>query len=401
MRNRVLIVGIVVLSLLVMGCSVCGLVGKKGQEVVATKVSEELGQVQEQLATPTPVQEQADKPEATRSAEDDGGAVFEGDQIVSWEALDSYRYELVMQGTQDDEKTSISGGGAFVRQPPAAQMGFEIKSGEDDLQILDLIRVGDQAYLYDADRKGWVVLKADNPMLANMDIVDLMMAESMVQFDKTRYKRIDGHVTVNGLDCSQYRIAAEDIEADLFEGQGEITAGQADVWIANKLGVLIRYELDLEGKDADGKTVDARLTLNVLDVNQPVTISPPPENEILGDLFGLPDAAPTAAPSSSDGIAKMLPRPENTSGLEGAELAMAQAMAETADADMYKVDMSIEAAVAFYDKALADAGWEKMGSSTVTEGIAVLVFGKDGKTATVMINSMLSPEAPMVVVFVQ
>jgi hypothetical protein len=76
-------------------------------------------------------------------------------------------------------------------------------------------------------------------------------------------------------------------------------------------------------------------------------------------------------------------------------------MVEGTDADMYKISLSIAEAVTFYESAFGDAGWNKTASPPIAEGMAVLVFEKDGKTATVVINGMLSPETPMVVVFVQ
>ncbi|MBN1584617.1 MAG: hypothetical protein JXA89_28175 [Anaerolineae bacterium] len=424
MKKRILIVGIIVLSLLVMGCSVCGLASKKAKEVAETKVVKELEKIQE-TATPTPVKESMDKATATKPAAEtkatatkaagetkpeptptksdtgDGGALFEGEQLVSWQALDSYRYELTLHSTQGSEKVNMTGDGAFVKDPPAMTIDLQVESSETGEVALRAISIGTKAYLYDPVRNGWMVIGSDSPMLESVNFGNLMMDEMMVQYDKTKFKLVDEHVNMNGVDCSHYSVAAKDIEADLFDGQGEITSGSANVWIANELGVLIKYEMDIEGKDNEGNPANAQMTLNVLDVNKPVEILPPPEDEILGEIPGLPGVVPTPVSQDGDGIAKTLPKPETATELEGVELTTAQALAESSDADMYKISMSVEDAAAFYESAFVDAGWSKQVSPPVGNGIAVLIFGKDGKTATVMVNGMFSEEEPMVVVFVQ
>jgi hypothetical protein len=393
-----------------MGCSVCGAITKKGKEVAETKVVEELEKIQEQ-ATATPAAAEA-KPTATKAAgetepeatkppaEGDSGTTFTGDEIISWESLESYRYELSMQGTQEGDEMTMNGGGAFVKDPPAAKVDLEITSAQNGSQVLRFIRLSDKVYLYDQEREGWMAMGADNPMMGSINVVDLMMDEMMAQFDKTAFKLVDAHAKMNGVDCSHYRVAAKELEADFFDGEGEITSGNVDLWIANELGVLIRYEMDVEGKDGEGRPAKAQMTIDVLDVNQPVEISPPPESEILGEMPGLP-GLPTSVPQEGEGIAKTLPKPESIAELEGVELATAQAMAESGDADVYKISMSIEDATAFYESAFADAGWSKQVSPPVGEGLAVLIFGKDGKTATVMVNGMFSETEPMVIVFVQ
>jgi hypothetical protein len=405
MKTRILIVGIVILSLLVMGCNVCSLATKKGKEIGATKVAEELEKVvEEKLATPTSTKEPQAKseepqPEAPKpGTDDDTGVVFDGDEVVGWDSLDSYRYELSMQANQDGEKATIEGSGAVTKDPPAMQADIEVTSDKGESQTLRFIRAEGRIYLYDPARKGWMVMEGDSPMAAGVDLVDMIMKEMIVRFDSTKFSRMAEQEPMNGVSCSKYHAAAKDIEVDFLEGKGEITAGDVYVWIANEWGVLIRYVMDIEGKDAEGNPAGAQFTLNVLDVNQSVKIAPPPESEILGDLG---DAPGLPLPQDTDGIAKTLPKPEGSSELEGVELAAAQALAETSDHDLYKIPLSVEEAVAYYEKAYADAGWDKQTSPPVAEGVAILIFAKEGRTVTVMINGMFSTEAPMVVVYVQ
>jgi len=397
-RTYILITGMVILSLLAMGCSVCSFVTKKGKDVALTKVIEEVEKQVEKQSTPKPGA--ADKPKDDTSMSGGDGKLFNGDTVAPSDSLDSYRYEFSMTGRQGDEKMIVSGNGAFVKEPPAAQVYMESQEDDGKTQVMQFIRIGAKVYVYDPDQEGWLAMDSDGSFAAGFNITDMMLEEMVVQFDQEAFKRVDKHDKVNGVDCSHYRADAQDLETG-FVKESEITGGTVDMWIANDLGVLIKYEMDVQGKDSDGKPVDAQFTLNIFDANKPVKIEPPPEDQIISGTSEEPEVVPAKTPTTN-GVAATLPKPDDVSDLEGAELAAAQALADSGDFDLYQTKLTGDEAVKFFQEAYAGAGWSQDESSSMTtEGLAVLIFTKGDLTVTVIINEMMSPDASTIIVYVE
>ncbi|MBN1933034.1 MAG: hypothetical protein JW934_00130 [Anaerolineae bacterium] len=387
MRNKfVLLSGLLILALLTMGCGVCSMITDKGKEVALTKVVEEVEKKVEEMQTPEPDEENDDDVEAG------------GDTLGTLGTLESYRYELSLESTEGDQVTKMVGHGAYVQDPPASEMYVETTQA-DKTDIIHMIQLDDQSFFYDNEQGGWIVFDAQGAAEEVFEMNTLVNDEYIDAFKlEKKSARVNDH------DCRVYKADAKDLPNSTL-GEGiEITGGTVRVWVSKKLNVMIRYEADISGTKSDGTPVTTKMAMDILDANKPVKIAPPPEDEIIDDMSLDENPLPptVAAEPESDGVAKSLPKPDDASELTGVDLTAAQAMAQSGDYDLYQTGLVGDEAVEFFEAAYAEAGWTKDETASMSmEGMAVLTFKKDGQTANMIINGMMSPGTSLIVVYVQ
>ena len=307
-RARVFIAAILILSLLTMGCNLFSSLVKKGKDAAVTKVVSEIESIEEKTEPaeeaepeekeepaeaeepePTATPEPAEEEPPTPTAEAEGPvAEFDSEAYSRLHTLNSYRYELAMEAIEEGKTVSMTGHGAFVREPPAAEFSFEMREGDEEPDLIQFIRVADKVYLYDTEQGGWMVIDADSPMADSMDMLGMIMGEMTEPLEEEAFKLVDRHQKINGVDCSHYRADAKDLPEEYYGPDGgKVTDGQVDVWIANGAGHLMRFVIEMEGEDEEGSPMEATLALEIMDVNEPIQIEPPPEDQIVDDWTSL------------------------------------------------------------------------------------------------------------------
>jgi|GEM_PF-6046527 len=396
MRNKfTFMIGLLIAALLTMGCGVCSLVSKKGQEVVQTKVVEE---VEKQLsATPgtkaTATQPAKTQPTATQPAQENEPPA--GNTLAALEQPTSYRYKLIIQMSQGDQVTKMTGEGAYVQDPPAYELDMETTEAGQTTTV-QIIQVNDKLYLYDPQRDGWMVFAAqeDNASQQVANPNELVKKDYLDAFKLEKKSE-----TVNGQDCRVYKADAQDLPGTTLGQDVQVTEGTVRLWISKKLNTLVRYQADLSGKKSDGSVVKANMQMDLTEINTAIQIEPPPEDKILEDMSGWgTDTEPT--PAASKGEAAKLPKPSDATPLAEKDRQTAQEMATGDDFDLYQTKMSVTEVAKFLEDAYGKAGWEKESWSTVSDEIALLFFTKGDQTAQVTATTMLVSGTVVVIVSV-
>ncbi len=405
MKNKfTFMIGLLIAAWLTMGCGVCSLVSKKGQEVVQTKVVEE---VEKQLSAtpgakatatqsaktqPTATQPAPTQPTATQPAKENEPPA--DDTLAALEQPTSYRYKLDLQTSQGDQVTRMTGQGAYVQDPPAYELDMETTEAGQTTTI-HVIQVNDKVYVYDFQRDGWMVFDAqenDTSQIANPN--ELVKQEYLDAFKLEKKSE-----TVNGQDCRVYKADTQDLPGATLGQDIQVTEGTVRLWISKKLNMLVRYQADLSGKKSDGSVVKANMQMDLTDINAAIQIEPPPEDKILEDMSGW-GTDTESTPAASKGEAAKLPKPSDATPLEEKDRQAAQEMANSDDFDLYQTQMSVTEVAKFLEDAYSEAGWEKESWSTVSDEIALLFFTKGDQTAQVTATSMLVSGKVVVIVSV-
>jgi len=429
-RARIFIAAILILSLLTMGCNLFSSLAKKGKDAAMTKVVSETESIEEEAEPaeeaepvekeepaeaeepePTATPEPAEEEPPTPTAEAEGPvAEFDTEAYSRLHTLNSYRYELAMEAIEEGKTVSMTGHGAFVREPPAAEFYFEMKEGDEEPDLIQYIRVANKVYLYDAEEGGWMVIDADSPMADSMDMLGMIMGEMTEPLEEEAFKLVDRHQKVNGVDCSHYRADAKDLPEEYYGPDGgKVTNGQVDVWMANGAGHLMRFVTEMKGEDKDGNPMEATFTLEIMDVNESIQIEPPPEDQIVEDWTSLgeeegvetEEEEEPSAPSGSGGITQSLPRPGDAADLSGMDLATAQAFAEGADFSFYRTGLSVQDAAQFFEEAWGREGWEMEVGTEPSDDMAFLFFTKGDTTVDLILYRVTEEEGCLVILYVE
>jgi hypothetical protein len=398
-RNVALVLGIGLLSLLLMGCSLCSLVQRKGASVAQTAVATVQTQIASTVAavSPSATPAGAASPEATAAT---GGGVEPGGATYQpLDALDSYRYQLDAETLDGGVKSTVHATGAYVKDPTASQLELQSQEGDNAPEVIKLIQVGGKSYLYDESQGGWLAMAYEDTASMTLDVIGLFMQELDSMLTDEDFQVVAAHETVNGVDCVHRHAKVQDVSTEMGTSDIQFTDGDVDLWVANEGDYLIRLVMNATGSDAEGQPAEAKFDMELFDVNKPVTVTPPPEDEIVQDLtIDLP--AITPEPGSSEGIARTLPRPEDAESMTEALPDQAQAMVQGEDFDMYRTQLSVEDAKQFFLTAYPQQGWTKSQDFSV-EGMAMLTFTKEGQTASVLVLTDSSGGGNIVVVTVQ
>jgi hypothetical protein len=281
---RILTFGIAAI-LVVVGLAACG---GGGEEEGAPAAAETPAAVAEEgtpaAATPTVAEEGTPAATPTPSEE----ALAPG----SLSGLDSYRYTMNMelQGLQSllaEQMAAIPGqnptataegltmeiSGAFVA-PDKAESHMHISGVEDELV---LVVIGNQQWVQLGDM-------AIGPMEASGDISELDFASMMWEGFSAEAGGLtcanEKKETVNDVPTNYCGIDKATFEelSSLFGGteqMGNIDEMSLDMWLAEDGGWPVRLRVHVAGTDESGQDFDAKLDMDVTDVNKDIEINPP------------------------------------------------------------------------------------------------------------------------------
>ena len=308
-------------------------------------------------ATPTPV------PTPTPEA---GSSIIES-AMAALQNLDSYRTTLRAEwdGTTSDGKPSkgyLDVKTAYVREPLAYRMDMEGQGFESENQAImkyTFIQVGDKAWYYDSSTDKWTQMPATT---MNVEEGFFMSPKDILsEFNITEGHRSPGTQTVNNIECYQYLFSEKDLKSS--SGNEELTRAEGEAYVAVDGGYLVHFTLqgEMSGTGTAQESLIAQGTMQVVfnlsEVNQPITIEPPPEalEQAKGreDIPMLPDAK--------------------------VEFSTPQFIS-------YSTASSVMEAGNFYEEEMPKKGWKGDATNEVSEDATYLNYTKAADSAMIMIT---------------
>ncbi len=237
--------------------------------------------------------------EATAEVTEDATAEATGDsgfgEFGNLDDLKSYR--MHMESTA--QSPSMTGAGmetidmtmdmAVVNDPPpmATHMVMPDPSGMG-MGDMEIITIGNTT---------WLKMGGDSWMESTVEETDTQEPEDITEYlDMDNDLDYQGKEKVNGVNCKHYLVST-DINVDVADapgGVGELEARyEGEVWIADESGlpeVMIRWKGTSE-METMGQTMISEDQIDITDINESITISPPPADQIsdmpdFGDMGG-------------------------------------------------------------------------------------------------------------------
>lgn len=303
------------------------------------------------------------------------GATGEGEEetsidldtsISSLENLNSYRvaFRFDWNGTKGGQPVTgyMEMHSAFVREPPAQELHFEgqgFEAGEDQgLGKVSFIQVGDTAWFYESESDSWMQVPAGS--LDFSEGLFFKPEDLLKDFDISKGRRSLLPQEVNGVQCYKYTFDEKDFDLSA-EGE-EVIRAQGEVYVAVDGGYVVRLVIDADFRYADPEEIfeegNIRMTFDISDVNQPITIEPPAEAE--------------AQPAGRDDV-PMLPD--------------AQVEFSSAEFISYRTASNVEGAAQFYESEMPNNGWTAEEGNMIMAESAFLNYNKGSETASVIIGT--------------
>ena len=185
--------------------------------------------------------------------------------------LESYRY-LSLFRFETEEKAEITAGsieieGAYVAPDREHDTWTDLSSGEG----VEAIRIGDKAWLkVDAE---WMEIPAEyaESMMQGVLIFGPVHSWDTLYMGLPGTSNLVGEEVVNGIPCLHY--------ASSYRGWGVLFGGsiveaEGDVWIAVE-GFPVKCIFTATGTDPEGNRGFVAWSMELTDVNQPISIEPP------------------------------------------------------------------------------------------------------------------------------
>ena len=187
-------------------------------------------------------------------------------------SLKSYRYlslfKFESEETAEITRDSIEIKGEYVAPDKVHATWTDLSSGEE----FEVIRIGDKAWIKQADQ--WMEMPAE---YAESLMQTVLMFGPLYSWD-TLYtglpgtSNLVGREVVNGISCLHYASNYKEWGVVLFGGG--IAEAKGDIWIAEE-GFPVKYIFEASGTDPEGDQGSIEWSMELRDVNQPISIEPP------------------------------------------------------------------------------------------------------------------------------
>jgi hypothetical protein len=192
--------------------------------------------------------------------------------------LESYRYTTVFSFTTEVDGSPESGSvnlqGAVAGPDRQMTTWKDLETGDE----FGIVRIGDEAWMQEGE--GW----APVPTM----VADLMSKAVLIYAPSAGWNAIAAGVepastyvgteTVNGISARHYA-STSPAWAEYWAGKVEESTG--DIWIA-EAGYPVRYRFTGKTVDEEGTRATVLWTMELSDVNVPITIEPPQVAEETG-----------------------------------------------------------------------------------------------------------------------
>jgi hypothetical protein len=150
----------------------------------------------------------------------------------------------------------------------------DLETGEE----FGILRVGDHAWMLEGEEWNSVPASIADVMSEVVLVFGPSMSWSGVVDDVQKTSSYVGTEIVNGVPARHY---ASTYGGWSEEWKGEISAASGDVWLAED-GYPVRYRFSADGIDENGNRGSMLWTMELSDVNVPVTVEAPQTNEASG-----------------------------------------------------------------------------------------------------------------------
>ena len=265
--------------------------------------------------------------------------------LSSYRARYTYEWQGVQAGSENSGSWDVVD--EFVKQPPGRHLLW-LNTRQGRNSAVEFIQAGSHSYVDTGS--GWVTwtnqeldLLSENPFLGDpMDAVSPNLGQLM-----------ETGVTANGILADRYAFAEDDVGADL--GLGVISAASGDVWVAQELGVVVKYRLRYEGRHlAVGGSDEGvlQMAFDLLEANRPIGIQPP----VTAQIAQRPDVPVVPGAFEVTAVRNFL---------------------------RYKVTVGGSQVAAFYDEEMPAQGWTRREGGVP----GLMLFDKDGRSLQVMIQA--------------
>lgn len=224
-------------------------------------------------ATPTLIPEatttEAPVEEAT-TTETPPEEVFTG-SYEALKSLKSYRYlglfKFESKETAEITRGSIEIEGEYVAPNKEHAIWTDLSSGE----VFEVIRIGDKAWIKQAGQ--WMEMPAEyaENIMQMVFIFGPLHSWDNLYTGLPGTSNLVGREVVNGIACLHY--------SSSYKGWGVLFGGgiaeaKGDIWIAEE-GFPVKYIFEASGTDTEGNQGSIEWSMDLRDVNQPISIEPP------------------------------------------------------------------------------------------------------------------------------
>lgn len=317
---------------------------------------------QEVAPTPTPP-----PPEPTPTSEEIPTPQAFADWWNSLEGAETIRGRTTFRSS---DGTSFVAELERIQEPPAAHTVIHSVDEKGKASDLELVQVEGVLYLRTKEGETWEEwLSMATEEAAEMSPSDLFAApfRGLTGWTARDLNVVDRHENVNGVDTTHYRVSdatmAQFIRAANLPGEGEeaqeetltYIKAEADFWVANKGGYLVKSSIHIEGTE-DDKPFTWDVATEVLALNEPLKIEAP---------------AGVAKPGL----------PEDVPAFPGAKM-----MASIQGMSSFQTPASVKEVGDFYKRELPARGWTLREGGMETDQMTMYTFTKDGRSCQVMIT---------------
>jgi len=354
-QYRILFLSLIVLLIF----SACGGGGEKKEEESGpsqgqpTATSAPAPTQQPQEAAPTsPPPTAAIQPTATTGDAESGGetvadllnlsALKTDIKELSSETLQSYRLRAEWKTEPKEGSTATASNFGIevshTNDPLAEEIAY---MGDETALAMQMVRIEDRMWINAGDQ--WMEMSSDDTSTYDSMLFSLNSATSGLTGDA----RLVGEEILNGVATKHYTFD----ESILGAALGVYEKIKGEVWVAVDGDYAVKYVFSAEDQDA---TYD--WSWEMYDINAPFTIEPP------ADAQGAREDIPLL-PDATDRVTV------------GAMVSYSSATALQAAIDFYKEQMPT------FDWTYDETG------SMLSEGFAMLNFGKEGETVSIMLSA--------------
>jgi hypothetical protein len=187
--------------------------------------------------------------------------------------LNSYRYSVLFLFEGEDEGEVVGGSVSIEGRVSGPDTQHLVWTDLETQEHFEVIRLGDKAWIRD-EEDAW----EEVPALVADGLLQAVLVFTPAYSWNNLYAEIPGTAeyvgkeTINGISCSHYTSNYAGWGEGVFGG--EVTEASGDVWIAEE-GFPVRYAFTATGIDAESAEGSVEWTMELKDVNQPISIEPP------------------------------------------------------------------------------------------------------------------------------
>jgi hypothetical protein len=188
------------------------------------------------------------------------------------EQLQTYRYQIVFEvigAAGPDQAVRIDLEGEH-EAPDRERVRWALPDGG---QFLAVTRIGDQLWLQEGD--AWTLLSADEARDVTHGLFTPRQVWQSFAADLPNTSKLVGEETVNGIRSVHYTSTSRAWSALPLASGGQVTEASGDVWVARDGHFPVRARFTATGTDRSGQSMTVTFRLEVLDVNEPLSIPPP------------------------------------------------------------------------------------------------------------------------------